>query len=241
MNLEFYENTDNNHCLQCCVRMVINTIFTEQISETDIDKESEYEPSLWTWTISGAKVLSQKIDNVKVISEFNYNEFKNKGEPYLKNFWRSSRYEEQRKHASESFKKERRLTEDFLNGGGLVEHENLSKENITNLLKDNFLIAQVNHSLLYNLPNSSSHYVLIHDDTSTDFKIHDPGKEPRINYMVKKEQFLHAFSNELIAIPKPAWWSSRDNVGRNKPCPCGKTDPSGKRLKFKKCCGRISS
>jgi peptide deformylase len=27
-------------------------------------------------------------------------------------------------------------------------------------------------------------------------------------------------------------------VGRNEPCPCGKVDSSGKRLKFKKCCGK---
>lgn len=26
-------------------------------------------------------------------------------------------------------------------------------------------------------------------------------------------------------------------VGRNEPCPCGKKDSSGKRLKFKRCCG----
>lgn len=29
-------------------------------------------------------------------------------------------------------------------------------------------------------------------------------------------------------------------VGRNDPCPCGSTDQSGGRLKFKKCCGRVS-
>lgn len=29
-------------------------------------------------------------------------------------------------------------------------------------------------------------------------------------------------------------------VGRNEPCPCGKTDSAGKRIKFKRCCGGIS-
>lgn len=33
----------------------------------------------------------------------------------------------------------------------------------------------------------------------------------------------------LISIPK---------IGRNDPCPCGKTDSSGKKLKYKKCCGK---
>lgn len=230
MRPKFYENTDNNHCLQCCIRMIINTILTDQISETDIDKESEYDKDLWTWTISGAKVLSQKIDNVKIVNnKLDYGKFVNNSEPYLKEVWNEARYIEQRSHASENFKKEIRLTKDFLNSGGLVVRKNLSIEIITNLLKGNFLITQINHSLLYDLPNSSSHYVLIYDDLSTNFEVHDPGQPPKGNYMIDKGKFLSAFSGELISVPKPSWWLPQINLGRNDLCPCD----SGK--KNKKC------
>lgn len=47
-------------------------------------------------------------------------------------------------------------------------------------------------------------------------------------------------SVETIDYVKLAMRIKFAGVGRNDPCPCGKTDPSGKRIKFKKCCGGVS-
>lgn len=221
MKPRFYKNIDNNHCLQCCIRMVLNTFLAEPVTETVVDRETNYDSSLWTWTIAGAKVLSQRLKDIKIVNRgFDYKRFADDGAAYLKEIWKDDRYTEQSKHASKSFKKEIGLASRFLNAGGIVEHMEFSEAKIDELLKKNFIIAQIDHSQLYDLSGSSSHYILIYDQAGSNLEIHDPGQPPHENHLVNKNKFLSAFSAELIAIPKPDWWSSQNRLGRNDPCPC---------------------
>lgn len=230
MKPRFYKNIDNNHCLQCCIRIVLNTILAEQVTESVVDRETYYDSTLWTWTIAGAKVLSLRLKDIKIVNGgFDYKRFIDDGVAYLKGVWKNGRYAEQSKHASKGFRKEIRLASQFLNTGGIVEHTEFSEAKIDELLKDNFVIAQINHSRLYNLSGSSSHYILIYGQAGDNYEIHDPGQPWHESYLISKNKLLFSFSSELIAIPKPGWWSPQNESGRNDPCPCG----SGK--KNKKC------
>ena len=47
-------------------------------------------------------------------------------------------------------------------------------------------------------------------------------------------------SIEPIDYVKTAQLLKRRNVGRNDPCPCGKSDASGRPMKYKKCCGKAA-
>lgn len=230
MKPRFYSNTDNNHCLQCCVRMILNTVTTEGITASVVNEETDFDPSLWTWTIAGAPVLSQRLKDIKIINEeFDYKRFADNKAAYLKEIWTNAKYISQSSYASKDFKKEVKLSLKFLNTGGIVEYMEFSERKIDILLETNFIIAQIDHSKLYNLTGNSSHYILIYDQLGDALKIHDPGLPPRQNHVVNKSKFLTAFTQELITIPKPDWWFPQNKIGRNDPCPCA----SGK--KNKKC------
>jgi len=232
MKPKFYINSDNNHCLQCCARMVHDSILSQSLGESDVDADTEYDSSLWTWTIAGAQFLAQRLNGVKTINGgFNYQNFVDGGEAYLKRIWPVERLESQKAHASANFEKEIRLAKKFLKSGGEVNHQNFTKKSIYTIAKSNFLIVQVDPGILYGGQNSAnSHYVLIYDQQQGgDVLVHDPGKPPRPSQAISLEAIILAFSNELITIPKPDWWDSDQEVGRNKPCPCR----SGK--KNKKC------
>ncbi|MDP3996763.1 MAG: hypothetical protein Q8P86_03675 [bacterium] len=216
MEPKFYENSDNNHCLQCCVRMAHDTKTSTVIDSQTVDMETSYEHNLWTWTIAGAKFLAEKTGGAQLINEgFDYQEFSEKGTEYLRQFWDNNRFESQKAHASANFEKERDLARKFLNAGGEVRKETLSESRVAELAKNNFIIAQVNHGTLYGTPDFYSHYVLIYDQTADSFEFHDPGLPPKKATIVSKHKFMTAFSNELIAVSKPDWWFDEPQAGED--------------------------
>lgn len=190
---KFYENIDNNHCLQCCVRMVLDSVLPRETSESVVDRETEYDPNLWTWTISGARFLSQELKNVQIITDvFDYRQFVQNGKVYLKQVWNEERLKQQESHASYGFKKEIELASKFLESGGEVKHYNFTRDSVEELLRQNFLITQVDHGKLYN-QNSSSHCILIYSKQRDEFEVHDPGQPPMRSHSIGWDRFEAAF------------------------------------------------
>lgn len=233
MKPKFYKNTDNNHCLQCCVRMVHDSVLPKQnwVDEEKIDCITEYEPQLYTWTISGAMFLAQKLNGVKIINGgFDYRKFSLKKKRYLEEVWKLDRLRIQESKASSGFEKESKQAQRFLENGGVCEQISFNEETIQKLIQSSFLIAQVDHGKLYSDSFSGAcHYVLLYSLEDDKVETHDPGEPSRPSCRINLNTFLLAFCKELISIPKPDWWSSELKIGRNDSCPCG----SGK--KNKKC------
>ena len=203
MTPNFYENSDNNHCLQCAVRMVLDALLPQVVEAKVVDQDTKYDPNLWTWTISGAKALSQRLENVRIVNGgFDYHEFVDHGSEYLQKAWGQERFRNQVRHASPGFQKEKDLAVEFLNAGGVVEHVAFTEEFIEDLLPKNYVIAQVDWGTLYDKPTSDSHYVLMYSKNDTHFVVHDPGVPPRRTQLIPREKFMSAFSAELIAVPQ---------------------------------------
>lgn len=230
MQPKFYKNDDNNHCLQCCLLMVHNSVLENpNLSFNEIDELTEYDGNLWTWSIAGAMFLSKKFKGVKIINDsFDYRMFAAEGKKYLEKEWTTQFLESQEKHASINFEKERRLAAKFIESGGITEHLKCDENFLSELLKNNFLIAHLDQGDLYGEHNDRSHYVLLHDSVDDRFLMHDPGLPEKINFRIEKKKIILIF-NELIVIPKPGWWQTKALLTRNDPCPC----VSGK--KNKKC------
>lgn len=229
----FYPNSDNNHCLQCTIRMAHNFISEEKISEDVVDQETEYNPELWTWTVAGARFLSKRFSGVQLVTaqSFDYQQFFEKGEEYLKTAWANGRLEQQRHHASSGFEKERRIAKEFLQAG-TVELVQFTESLIETRLINSLLIPQVSYHALYEQPGAEGHFVLLYKAGINVFEFHDPGLPGRPHQTVSKKKFLNSFHGELIAVPRPAWLTQDlAEPSRNDPCPCGK----GK--KYKKCHG----
>ena len=65
-----------------------------------------------------------------------------------------------------------------------------------------------------------------------------PPKEREYQYQMIKDyddfKYSHLTKKEREADIQPV--RTEPKIGRNDPCPCGKTDINGKRLKYKNCC-----
>lgn len=184
--------------------MVLDTLLSQVVQPEVIDKDTEYDANLWTWTICGAKALSQRLGNVRIVSGLDYHQFAEHGSEYLQKQWGEKRFGDQARHASPGFRKEKRLAVGFLNAGGVVEHLPITEEFIEELLPKNFVIAMVDWGILYDQRTSLSHYILMYSkaENDTQFLVHDPGLPPRRAQSIPREKFMTAFSQELIAVPQ---------------------------------------
>ena len=229
----FYPNPDNNHCLQCAVRMAHNFLSAERIDGSNVDSETEYDPHYYTWTVAGAKFLARRFPGVRLLTceTFDYGRFRTEGEAYLETVWSRPRLENQKANASPTFEREKGMVADFL-GHGTIEYVQFTPALFEVLTQDNLLVAQVNWNALYQQAGETTHFVLLYEQHGADFELHDPGPPGREGIRIPGNTFLASFRGELIAIPAPEW--RKKEAGRNEPCPCG----SGK--KYTKCHGATS-
>jgi len=231
---KFYKNPDNNHCLQASIMIVMNTLMGE-VSWEEVNEMTEYEDEKWTWGVIGALAISGKIDSTEFITNnLNYAEFISRGSDYLKEYWGNTEvYNKQKLHSSPEFIKEKRFSELAIKNG-LLKSEGIDVNKIGELLDNNLLIALVDPMRLDSGNTSDDrHWVVLFDKNDRGFFLHDPGPLGREGVLVCRRDFLDAFRNDLIVIPKLGRnIGFISEVGRNDPCLCG----SGK--KYKKCHGK---
>lgn len=199
---KFYPNySDNNHCLQAALMMILNTLIGKT-SWTIVNKETKYDKSLYSWTIIGAKVLSDRIKGITLVSTLDYNKFANEGEEFLKSYWRDhiDWYSLQKQHASLGFKKEQKAAQDFLKSGIFI-FKQLTREEIGDLLKSNYLVTMIGVGKLPNGRWSETHFVLVYDQNEESFFLHDPGLPAKESLEVPKDKFMEAFKDDAIIIP----------------------------------------
>lgn len=113
---KFYENLkDNNHCLQAAVMMVLNTI-TAEISWEEVNKITEYENNLYSWTPRTTVALAEKIPGTILISSMDHYQFAKQGEEYFRKYNNNSQkwLAKQKEHASPGFNKEQRAAQEVV-------------------------------------------------------------------------------------------------------------------------------
>ena len=104
--LKFQSNrSDDNHCLQACVKMALNTLY-RKTSWDKINEVTHYKEGLYSWASAAAVAISKKIPGTKVISMLDYRSFCEKGEEYLREIWDQEWFETQKIMASAGFKRE---------------------------------------------------------------------------------------------------------------------------------------
>lgn len=232
---KFYENwSDDNHCLQAAVMMVLNTVIGD-VSWDEVNALTEHEKNLYSWASIAAVIIAEKISGTKLHSDFDYNLFAARGENYCREMWEPlpGWFELQKKLASPGFEREQRQARDLLQKK-LFIHKRLTKDEIERLLIDSILIALIDAGKLAQEERTVGHFVLLYakDDSANTFVIHNPGLPPRKAWRIDKELFMECFRNELIAIPSKGM-KFDVRCGVNDPCWCG----SGR--KYKKCHGRL--
>lgn len=227
---QFYPNLkDDNHCLQASIMMVLNTLLAQKTDWEEVNKITQYQNGLYSWSVAGVLAIAKRIPGTKLISDLDYRQFAEKGEVYLKKKWEKleSWYNLQKNNASPGFRKEQGIAKDFLNQG-IFEHKKIRLQDIEKLLEKNFLICVIDSGRLAGRNLSYGHFVLVYDQNNGNLSLHDPGIPPKQEWKVLKNKFMEAIKGEVIAIPTGRFIVGK-KIGRNDPCWCG----SGK--KFKKC------
>jgi hypothetical protein len=202
---KFFENSDNNHCLQASVLMCVNSL-GRKMSFKEIDELIGYNKSLYTWLIQATNQLQKMFPGVKFMSNLDYKKISVNAEKYLKNKWKNSleHYNDQESHALPHFTNVQNSSKEFLKNGGTYEKisKKCTKSQLSNFLEENLVIMWVNWNKLYDQPGSKGHFVVVFSEKDSYFIIHDSGQPPRIGKKVKKDRLLEAGGNDLVLIPK---------------------------------------
>lgn len=202
---KFFENSDNNHCLQASVLMCVNSL-GRKMSFKEIDELIGYNKSLYTWLIQATNQLQRMFSGVKLMSNLDYKKISVNAEKYLKNKWKNSpeHYNDQKSHALSHFTNVQSSSKEFLENGGIYKKisKKCTKSQLSNFLKDNLVIMWVNWNKLYGQPGFKGHFIVVFSEEDSNFIIHDSGQPPQIDEKVKKDRLLEAGGSEFVLIPK---------------------------------------
>lgn len=193
---------DDNHCLQASMRMVLGALGIKT-KFRDVNQMSDYEIGHYSWTPRATISLSEQVPGTKLYCLLDYEQFAERGEEYFRelNEGDPQWFELQKKHASTGFNKEQTAAKELVSKK-LVETTKLDFKNIEKLLEDNLLIAVVDAGKLANENWSSGHFVVVYEQDDEYFTLHDPGLPPKEAWKVSKKNFMEAFKNELISVPR---------------------------------------
>lgn len=197
----FYANQpDNNHCLQASTLMILNSLGYPTDWEK-INKLTKYDDRYYSWTIVAASIISNLIPDMRLITTLDYTRFAEEGEEYLRSTWSDQWYKTQKNHASPGFKREQRFAKAF-NGKFDLRKEKVPAEELSELLRNNLIIAIIDPHIISGKPGSSGHFVVLYDDKDEKFIYHDPGNPPIESAEADHEIFMQASKGEFLIIPK---------------------------------------
>jgi hypothetical protein len=178
--------------------------FGQDTTLEDIDSALQFQPGLFTWTISAAALLAERINGVAIYSQLNYRRFAEEGEAYLAEYWAPDWYSNQKQHASPNFERERKQAVEVLQTAKF-ENRRLSSDEIYQILsRGDLVITSLDHGILNSTPITFGHSVLAYGVRGPDVRLHDPGPPPTKSRRVKWLTFIKALRTaaELIVISR---------------------------------------
>lgn len=212
----------------CLESLGVSTTFDK------LDKSIGYDSRYWTWMISVAKVLQDKIHGVQLVSNLDYGELALNPKAYLKKRWgeNSQNYKSQEGHSPLDFLNIQTAAKAFLKNGGAYRYcdQKPTEIELSDLLKAHLIIMWADWNALYNLTGQEvkGHFVVVFAERDNVFIIHDPGLKPKPGKRVDKSLLLKACSGEMLLIPKNTSPIGKI-INKKDVCYCG----SG--VYFKKC------
>jgi len=177
LHIPFYKNLkDDSHCFQACLKMLLKYTFPkESYSFAKLDHLTAHKPYQWTWNTAGLLFLAKKGFEVISIENFDYKQFVQFGEEYLRMIWTEEILETQKRYSD--FQKERILAKKFIHQK-TIQH--IRRPTIFSEIEEYFrsgyiTLVTLNPLVLEGKEGYGSHIVIL---TNIDRKIvtfHDPG------------------------------------------------------------------
>ncbi len=194
LSIPFYKNLkDNSHCFQSCLKMLLKYYFPKkQYSFSYLDKKTSHKKNKWTWN-SAPLLFLEKLGFTTInIENFDYKQFAQFGDEYLKMLFTEEIFKEQKKYSD--LKKERLLAKKLIKNKKINLQRRYAQFNeLAKLFKKKYLLlVPINAMVLDKKNGYSSHIVLITDINKKQIIFHDPGLPPYKNRIVTTQSFKKA-------------------------------------------------
>lgn len=207
-SIPFYGNsTDNTHCFQAAIRMVLKHFLPkEEFPYDKLDIISKKIKGKGTWPTATMLWLKENGFEIVDIEEFDYQKFIKEGENYLRHAYGDEVADVQIKYSD--IDQERKLAREFLKKVSFENRES-KIEDISKLMKKGYLlILNVNSNALNNEKGYAGHFVVVTGINNKTITIHDPGLPPTENRIINLTTFEKAWAypdssaKNIIAIRK---------------------------------------
>lgn len=174
MQIPFYKNTDNTHCFQAVLRMILKHYWPDKdFTWQELEKITAKVDGLWTWPTAGMLWLNKHGFEVHDVEAFNYATFTDKGGDYLVDLFGEKVGQEQIDHSDieQEIKYAKQIIEKNLYESRIPEILELKER----LDQEYLLICNVNSRALNGKYGYAGHFVLLIGYNDDGFIMHDPG------------------------------------------------------------------
>jgi len=203
--IPFFSNSDDNlHCLQACVKSVLNFYFPlKKFSNEDIDLHTLQEGG-WSWFPPTVIWLHNLGLKVHFYSEFDYKKFSDDPESHLKEAWSHNRYNLELINGSlKNLAKIQKSAHEMLEANLWTKKSLSTEEIVLELKQTNKLVIgkTFHHWLNGEYVDTHPHYILILKEYSPGkWAIHDPGLPPIKNRKVENTINNNSITDDVLIV-----------------------------------------
>jgi hypothetical protein len=218
MHIPFFPNTgDGTHCFQAALRMALAVVIPGRaFSMEELDLISQKQPGMWTWPTAAMFWLLKEGVSLKLIEEFDYTAFAERGEAYLVERFGEEVARAQAEHSD--IDREREIARRFAAMAPIEQRVPGINDLCKQVERGAVVIVNLNAAELSGQEGYSGHFVVICEVREKSVVLHDPGLPPRPHLEVPWTAFLAAWSwpsdreRNLLAIGQTGARSGRGGV-----------------------------
>jgi hypothetical protein len=180
--------------------MTLDTV-GKPISWEEANVAVGFVPGLYSWSISAAAAITERIAGTRFLCALDYREFAERGEEYLASVWPPEWYRLQKSMSTQGFSREQEAARRFIRSG-ILEVKKIGPDDLESLLRRNLVICLINVAKTKGQVGEIAHFVLLYDAPMGQFRYHDPGLPPIKAASLDRASFMQAFEgSEAIAVP----------------------------------------
>lgn len=199
-DVPFFNNTDNTHCYQTCLKMILKYFETNKdYSFEKLDKITDKTPDMPTWPMAGLCWLIDRGYDVVEIEQFDYSRFLKEGKKYITEVFGTDVASYGNKNMNDKLA---HWTKEFIKKCQPQNRDPIISDYIDLLDKGYLICAHVNWRKMHNKAGYAGHKILVKGYDELGFFVHDPGLPGQENLHVSFKDFdiYVSEAKELTAI-----------------------------------------
>lgn len=192
-DVAFFENTDNTHCFQAVIKMILKYFWPKQeFSWQELEAITAKVDGLWTWPTACVLWLHRQGFEVKDVEPFNCLDFIERGGDYLIDVLGEEVGKAQIAHSN--IAQEISLAKSMIEEGLHEDRIPVLTDIKAQLDAGYLVICNINSHTLNGRSGYAGHFVLITGYQGDSLIMHDPGLPGIANRRVSPVSFEHAWA-----------------------------------------------